>query len=71
MSPLPAVTRSGMIPASAPKISGMMKCPIVCRPAEGAGGIALRIEPTGAETEIGAVAPSLFGTVGVATHFIV
>jgi hypothetical protein len=49
----------------------MTKCPIVWRPAEGAGGTAFRMQPTGAATVIGSVAPSLLGSLGVVRHFTV
>ena len=69
--PLSAVTRSGSASAKAPNSSGITKWPMVCRPADGEGGTALRMQPTGAATVMGCVAPSLLGSLGVVRHFTV
>ena len=62
--PEPACTRSGAASASAPYTSGVTKCPIACRPPVANGGCALRMQPGGANTEIGAIEPALLGMVG-------
>ena len=64
-----AIKRSGIAPASAPKIKPGKKCPIKCRAATGAGCNALRMLPGGAVTVTGRKLPSLCGTSGAIAHF--
>ena len=65
-----AITWSGIACARAPWTTAGSHWPTICRPATGAGGWQLRIDPTGAVMVTGRKLPSLFGTSGARAHLI-
>ena len=65
--PTVATTFCGMAFASAVITIIGRKCPISARAPPAAGGVELRIDPSGAVTVMGRSTPSLFGMLGEST----